>query len=190
MNARRHKEAEGTLDAELLSRVAAGDLEALGALFDRFVRDVRRFASRLGVRGAELDDVTQLVFLDVMKVAARYDGRTGARSWILGITANIVRRQRRSLTRWAANFAGSIFEARRAEPRTPEQEFAREEAQRKFERALASLSEKKREVFVLVMLEGASGEEAAQALGIPVATVWTRLHHARRELRDALEEVR
>ena len=48
--------------------------------------------------------------------------------------------------------------------------------------ALASLSEKKREVVVLVTIEGMSGEEVAALLGIPVATVWTRLHHARREM--------
>jgi RNA polymerase sigma-70 factor (ECF subfamily) len=55
-------------------------------------------------------------------------------------------------------------------------------------RALFELSPKKREVFVLVALEGLSGEEVATTLGIPVNTVWTRLHHARSELRHALEE--
>jgi RNA polymerase sigma-70 factor (ECF subfamily) len=43
-------------------------------------------------------------------------------------------------------------------------------------------------VFVLVTLEGMSGEEASAVLGIPINTVWTRLHHARRALRAALEE--
>ena len=52
----------------------------------------------------------------------------------------------------------------------------------------AALSEKKREAFVLVTLEGLSGEEAAQALGVPVNTLWTRLHHARLELSAAIGE--
>jgi RNA polymerase sigma-70 factor (ECF subfamily) len=59
---------------------------------------------------------------------------------------------------------------------------------RRAERALDALSVKKREAFVLVALEGLTGEEAAIAMNVPVATVWTRLHHARRDLRDALEE--
>jgi len=42
--------------------------------------------------------------------------------------------------------------------------------------------------FVMVELEDASGKDAARALGIPLATVWTRLHHARRELRQYLAE--
>ncbi len=58
----------------------------------------------------------------------------------------------------------------------------------KMSRALAALSPKKREVIVLVTIEGLSGEEVASLLAIPVATVWTRLHHARRELSLAVFE--
>jgi RNA polymerase sigma-70 factor (ECF subfamily) len=177
-------------DATLLARLSGGDLEALGILYDRFQNEVRRLVHRLGMRDAEIDDVVQLVFLDVMKVASRYDGRTSAKPWILGIATNIVRRQRRSLRRLAANLAGAVFEAQKPVPRTPDALFDREDSQRRFEQAIARLSTKKREVFVLVVLEGVTGEEVARALGIPVATVWTRLHHARRELREALEEVR
>ena len=43
-------------------------------------------------------------------------------------------------------------------------------------------------VFVMIVIEGAPGEEVAAALGLPLATVWTRLHHARRELREHLKE--
>ena len=50
------------------------------------------------------------------------------------------------------------------------------------ERALSKLSQKKREVLVLFELEGLSGDEIAVALGCPVPTVFTRLHHARKEL--------
>jgi RNA polymerase sigma-70 factor (ECF subfamily) len=49
--------------------------------------------------------------------------------------------------------------------------------------ALARLSAKRREAFVLVTLEGTTGEDAAAALGISINTLWTRLHHARRDLR-------
>ena len=56
------------------------------------------------------------------------------------------------------------------------------------ERAIAALSPQKREVLLLVEVEELTCEEAASALGIPVGTVWTRLHHARRELRLLLGE--
>ncbi len=56
------------------------------------------------------------------------------------------------------------------------------------QRALERMSPKKREVIVLAVIEGLPGEEVARVLGVPVATVWTRLHHARRELTDAVFE--
>ncbi len=57
---------------------------------------------------------------------------------------------------------------------------------RRFDDALGRLSEEKRLVFLLIEREGLSGEEVAQALDIPVNTVWTRIHHARNDLRKAL----
>ena len=55
------------------------------------------------------------------------------------------------------------------------------------ERALARLSEAKRVTLLMAEVEGLSCDEIAQALEIPIGTVWTRLHAARRELRQALE---
>ena len=52
---------------------------------------------------------------------------------------------------------------------------------------LARLSEDKRLVLLLIELEGLSGDDVASTLGIPVATVWTRLHYARVELREHLK---
>lgn len=177
-----------TSDAELLAGIAAGNLGHLGTIFDRYERDVRRFVVRLAVPRAEVDDVVQAVFIETSELAERFDGRVSARAWILGIAANTVRHHRRSLARVARRLA-----AWAAEPRTtvaPAVDDAVDVARRAdlARRALARLSPKKREVFVMVVLEEVSGEEAAVALGIPVGTVWTRLHHARRELRRRLSK--
>jgi RNA polymerase sigma-70 factor (ECF subfamily) len=177
-------------DAAALERLAAGDLDALGKLYDRYERDVRRFVARLGVSEADADDLVQATFLDVARGAARFDaahaGERGARSWILGIAAMMVRRHRRSVARLVRGFAAHIFEGRRPQPIDPSAAFEDEESQLRFRHALDRLSTKKREVFVMITMEGASGDQVAAALGIPVATVWTRLHHARKELRAAL----
>jgi RNA polymerase sigma-70 factor (ECF subfamily) len=173
-------------DAALVARVAEGNLDALGKLFDRFQPEVRRLVRRLGTPPGDVDDLVQLTFLDVARSAGRYDPALAARSWILGVAAMIVRRHRRSVGRWLANLAGHVFERRRPRPRTPDEALEREQEQARFERALDRLSAKRREVFVLVVMEETSGEEAAAALGIPVATVWTRLHYARRDLRAQL----
>jgi RNA polymerase sigma-70 factor (ECF subfamily) len=175
-------------ESALVERLAAGDLDALGKLFDRFEPDVRRFVQRLGVQTSDADDLVQLTFLDVAKSASRFDARCSARAWILGVAAIHVRRHRRSVARLLRAAAAHVFEARRPEGRTPDEMFDHEQSQARFRSALEKISDKKREVFVMVAMEGASGEEAAVAFGIPVATVWTRLHHARKELRAALSE--
>ena len=74
--------------------------------------------------------------------------------------------------------------------RTPEDDASTTEEVAAFERALAHLSEDKRVVFLLSEAEGLSGEDIASALGIPIATVWTRLHYARAALRAELAKVR
>lgn len=179
--------ADGEPDADVVARIHRGEVGALGLLYDRYAADVRRVVARLGVARADVDDVVQVTFLDVLTAAARYDGRASAKSWLVGLAVMHVRRRRRGLGRLAARVA-----AWGREPRppvvTPEDGAAIDEEVARVQRALDALSPKKREVIVLVAIEGMSGEEAANILGVPVATVWTRLHHARRELVDAVFE--
>ncbi len=174
-------------DADVVARVGRGEVGALGVLFDRHAGDVRRVVARLGVAPADVDDVVQAAFLDVLGAAARYDGRASARAWLVGLAVMQVRRHRRSLARLASRIAAWAREPRPA-PSTPEEAASAGEELARAQRALAALSPKKREVVVLVMIEGMSGEDAAAVLGVPVATVWTRLHHARRELARAVFE--
>jgi RNA polymerase sigma-70 factor (ECF subfamily) len=174
-------------DAELLEAVAAGDLEALGTIFDRYQLDVRRYLGRLGISREDVDDLVQATFLEVVRAAKRFDPERATRSWLFGIATMMVRRHRRSVSRTLARMAKWASQARDEAPETPAESFESNETGRRFELAFNELSTKKREVFTLVVVEGFSGEEAARALGIPVNTVWTRLHHARRELRSALE---
>jgi RNA polymerase sigma-70 factor (ECF subfamily) len=173
-------------DAELLGAVGAGDLAALGALFDRHEPGLRRYLCRVGQPGADVDDLVQATFLEITRAAPRFDGERAARAWIYGVASIMLRRHRKLLRRARERISAWAGFAERA-PATPAELFERDEASLRFERAFHALSEKKREVFVLVTLEGLSGEEAAQVLGVPVNTVWTRLHHARIELRAGIE---
>lgn len=176
-----------TSDAELLEAIAAGDLEALGAIFDRYEPDVRRYLGRLGISAEDVDDLVQATFLEVVRAAKRFDPERATRSWLFGIATMMVRRHRRSMSRTLARLAKWASQPRHQTPETPAERFESRETGRRFEQAFEELSIKKRTVFTLVVVEGLSGEEVARALGIPVNTVWTRLHHARRELRAALE---
>jgi RNA polymerase sigma-70 factor (ECF subfamily) len=177
----------GESDAELLVAVAAGDLPALGELFDRHEPALRRYLSRMGIPRADVDDLVQATFLEITRAAPSFDARHSGRSWIFGVASIMLRRHRHFLRRAAARISAWVMPEAAAED-TPAELFERAEAERRFARAFAALSEKKREAFVLVTLEGLSGEEAAKALGVPVNTIWTRLHHARVELSAAIEE--
>ena len=175
-------------DADLVAAVAGGDLAALGALYDRFERDVRRLVRRLGVPPADADDLVQATFLELMRAAVRFDAAFGVRPWLLGVAAMLARRHRRSAARLAARLAAFTMLDRTESAADPGAALDERRTAERAERALQALSAKKREAFVLVVLEGLRGEDAARALGIPVATVWTRVHHARRELRRRLRE--
>jgi len=175
-------------DSELLAAIAASDLDALGQLFERHEPAIRRYIGRLGVSASDADDLVQATFLEVTRAAARFDPQYAASSWLLGVTTIMVRRHRRSLVRGAARLMEWARTVRHDPPQTPAAIAEGDAAERRVARALERLAPKKREAFVLVTLEGMSGEAAAAALGVPLNTLWTRLHHARRELRAALEE--
>ncbi|MDP9151095.1 MAG: RNA polymerase sigma factor [Myxococcota bacterium] len=174
-------------DGDVLERVASGSLSSLAILFDRHAVDVRRFVGRLGVSSGDIDDIVQATFLLVIKAAASFRGGGSARAWLFGLAANAVRRHRRSLMRMTARVTTWARERGADRPRTPQESLESQERVEEGARALARLSLKKREVFVLVVMEGMAADAAAAALGVPIGTVWTRLHHARRELREHLK---
>jgi len=172
-------------EIEIVRGLAAGDLDGLGLLFDRYGESIRRLVIRMGVPASDADDLVQNTFLAAMRSASRFNADYAVRSWLLGIAAMMTRRYHRSSGRLAARLRAWSHEPGVA-PAQPDGASETKEQLALAERALGELSQKKREAFVMVVLEGVPGEEAAGALGIPVNTLWTRLHHARRELREAL----
>ncbi len=173
-------------DAECFVRVRDGDLGALGVLYDRYHGDVAALVARAGVPDADLEDAVHETFLTLVACAADYDGRASARPWILGIAWRVAAQRRRSLRRWIKALVG--FGSHPVTPlEDPESVAVRGERRAAFDRALGALPAKMRAVVLLVEVEGLSGEEAGRALGIPTATVWTRLHHARKRLAALLD---
>ncbi len=165
-------------DALAMLRLARGEVDALGELYDRHQAAVRRFATRMTQSKDDGDDLVHATFLAAMRTAGSFDAGRSCRAWLLGITARLVQRQRSTGARWAR----LLSRFRMPEPawaRDPESTVGAREG---LERGLASLSAAKRSVLLMAEVEGLSGDEIAEALAIPVGTVWTRLHHARREL--------
>ena len=173
-------------DGVVIARIAGGNLAALGILHDRHSEGVRRFVLRATNRGADADDIVQETFLTLMRIAETYDGRPSARAFLVGIAAQLVRQTARKRARWSNAITELGHTIARAVSSTPETKAMVTEELATADAVLNGLSEEKRMVFLMIESEGLSGEEVAAALGIPAATVWTRLHYARLDLRRTL----
>jgi RNA polymerase sigma-70 factor (ECF subfamily) len=169
-------------DPEIMQRLAGGESGALGELYDRYHERIRRFVARATSDGEDVDDLVHAIFLAAAKTAARYDGRPCCRPWLLGIAVQLLRRRRQATGRFfAALGALAGTRAPAVDPR------AVLNARGDIERALRLISEPKRLTLLMAEVEEMTCPEIAAALHIPVGTVWTRLHAARRELRQILE---
>ncbi|MBX3231976.1 MAG: sigma-70 family RNA polymerase sigma factor [Labilithrix sp.] len=154
---------------------------------------VWRSARRLGVVEDAVEDVVQEVFLTVHRRLAQFAGRSQLRTWIFGILLHVVRAHRRTHRR-----KGRFFHGEEVGPETlslpaqegPEALTERAQAARMLQRLLDGLEQEKREVFVLVELEGFSVAEAAEILGTNVNTTHGRLRAARKEFERLAARVR
>ncbi len=167
---------------DALARVAHGEIGALGELYDRHARALLGFARRC-TSPHDAEDIVQTTFIRAARGAAAFTSTNGSvRSWLFGIAAHVVRERRRSLARLARALLRSDVGplASGTSWRDDERDDLR--------RGLHRLTEPKRIVLLLVEVEGFTCVEVATMLDVPVGTVWTRLHHARREMRVFLEE--
>jgi RNA polymerase sigma-70 factor (ECF subfamily) len=171
-------------DPEIMTRLAGGDSGALGELYDRYHEPIRRFIARATSDAEDVDDLVHATFLAAATSAARYDGRACCRPWLIGIAVQHLRRRRQARGRLFAALSG-LARARTVAV-DPQQAMTAMTARGDIERALRLISEPKRVALLMAEVEEMTCPEIAAALHIPIGTVWTRLHAARRELRQAL----
>ena len=173
-------------DHDALAALNRGEIGALALLYDRYSGAVYDFVRRATIDANDVDDIVQATFLSAARTVSSHDGKQTCRTWLVGIAGRILYRRRRGMSRWLR--ALRELTLRYADDYAdPHRElWARDEVQR-LSVALGQLSEPKRVVLLLAEAEDQSCDEIARALGVPVGTVWTRLHHARRELRQLLE---
>ena len=176
------RDAQAPADPELMARLANGEIGALGELYDQHRPHVRRFVVRATANAEDVDDLVHATFLQAAKSAQRYDGRASCRPWLIGIAVVLLRRRGKAFRRLmvALTFLRGIKPTSQ-DPRPVAH------ARSEVDRALGRLSEAKRTTFLLAELEGFDCQEIADLLAVPIGTVWTRLHAARRELRVALK---
>lgn len=177
-------------DAALI-RESLATPECFAGLFDRHADEIHRYAARrLGPEGSTLaDDVTAETFLVAFRKRTRYDlSRADARPWLYGIASNLISGHHRSEVRRLKALArydreeDAGFEERSMERVTAYQLRPRLAA------ALAGLRPAERDLLLLVAWAELSYEEAAEALGVPVGTVRSRLSRTKDKLRRRLAD--
>lgn len=173
------------------ARIRAGDSSAFAELFDSYARAVYNHAFRLTADWSTAEDVMAATFMEAWRLRDKVDPEGGSlRPWLLGIATNTARNQYRSNRRYRAA-ANAAAAAELSVPDHAEEVAERVDDRRRLAKALtalASLRRTEREVVALCLGEGLDYEAAAQALGIPVGTVGSRLSRARKKLRVLAED--
>jgi len=172
-----------------LIRLSAAEPEAFGQIFDRHAGTIHRYlARRIGRLLA--DDLTAETFLIAFRRRDKYDmSHADARPWLYGIAANLLRghqraeiRQYRALARTGVDPVYDAFE-------DSENRVIAATDVRALAGVLADLPAGERDVLTLIAQAQLSYPEVARALDIPVGTVRSRLHSARKRIRTALPDL-
>jgi RNA polymerase sigma-70 factor, ECF subfamily len=171
----------------LLSRMQAGDEDAFSALYRRLQRGIYCFALQMSGSASVAEEVTQEVFLTLIRDPRRYDARRGSLpAYLYGIARNCVLRSlpsRRSDTPIEEEGCAEFLTVQK----NPLGDLTRKETIEEVRRAVLSLPEHYREVIVLCDLHEMDYAEASSVLSCSVGTVRSRLHRARRLLLDKLK---
>jgi RNA polymerase sigma-70 factor (ECF subfamily) len=189
--------AHTTGGTELLERLWAGEPAAYRQLVEQNSANVYNVALKLLGDEQEAEDVLQETFLSAFEAIDRFEGRSQLSTWLYRIAynASLMRlRKRDRMTTFSLDQGTGIEEMTEVPgsrqlvdwSAVPDDQLLTAEARQEMDQAIAELPETLRSAFVLRDVQGLSGAETAEILGITVQAVKNRLHRARLRLRDRL----
>jgi RNA polymerase sigma-70 factor (ECF subfamily) len=169
-------------DESLVARVAQGDRRAMQLLFVRHQQKVYRFVLRMVGNGATAEDIVSDVFIDLWRQAASFEGRARLSTWLLAIARN------KALSAMRGRLDRPLEDAMAIPDPASMADETLDASQRSvvLRGCLAQLSPAHREIVDLVYYHEKSVEEASTILGVPAATVKTRMFYARKRLAELL----
>ena len=177
-----------TTSAEvLIARIAKADRLAMEELYGRYRVPVYRFVLRMVRNPTTAEDLNSDVFLDVWRQAGTFEGRSAVSTWIFSIARfkalNVL--QRRPMEELDDEKADAIED----QADDPEIALAKKDKAAVLRACLLKLSAEHREIVNLVYYQHKSVEDVAGIVGIPEATVKTRMFYARKKLSELLTEL-
>lgn len=184
-------------DEDLMGRYQAGEVQALGVLYDRYARRLKAFAWQQGARRP--DDVVQDAFMRIVRNGASFKGNAKFKTWLFSIARNLcIDASRRDRFRIMPSLDQPVRDpdsatlGDRVADRAPAADAHRAteglQFRADFEVALAALPEEQREVFVLRQNSGLAFAEIAAVTGTNENTAKSRMRYALQALREALKE--
>jgi RNA polymerase sigma-70 factor (ECF subfamily) len=176
---------EETTTKDLILQLQAGDVEALGDLYDRFNQMVYRTAYAITGEPEAASDLLQEVYLRLHRFAHRVDPSRPLEPWLYRVTANLsctwVKRRRwmrpiEEIAEWFVNDSKP----------SPAKLAERAEVWRQIEHALGSIPLLQRTVIVMYYINELSIQEISDVLEVPVGTIKSRLHYGRQALKKLM----
>lgn len=178
---------EAELQDQLMLRLQRAEPSAVAEVYDAHHGAVRAFAKRLLGDATTAEDLVHEVFVALPKAARNFRGGAALRTFLIAVAVNHARHYVRAAQR-RRRAHNAYGEAQQTEASSdPERETRRKQLAELLTRALDTLPIEQRVAFVLCEVEERSSREAAEIVGAPEATLRTRLFHAKKKLRLALE---
>ncbi len=172
----------GTVELTLAEAPPALDVVTIHAAHAGFVWSALQ---RFGVRDADLEDALQEVFVVVHQRLASYDPTVRVTTWLYGIALRVAASFRRRAHVRRERIVDHVPDVQAMAPR-PEDAAADCEARERLLSILDSMDLEKRAVLVMFEIDGLSCDEIAAVAGVPVGTVYSRLHAARQAFQQSL----
>jgi RNA polymerase sigma-70 factor (ECF subfamily) len=181
-------------DLDLVDRWKGGDEAAFAELIERHQQRVFRLLMRMMGSREEAEDVAQETFLSLHRHGRRFRGDSRFSTFVYRVAANAALNRRRTLGRGRARIEKLRVRTQAGDdlptsPRNPEDATAGAELSARVRDALQTLSPSLRMPVIFYDIEGLSYGEIAKILGIAEGTVKSRIHRARRALREELRSV-
>jgi RNA polymerase sigma-70 factor, ECF subfamily len=178
--------AQATSDEMLLESIAAGEKAAMHVLYARHNVRVFRFILRIVGDATLAEDLVSQVFLDVWRTAGQFEGRSQVSTWLLAIGRFKALTALRNRKYEDVDQDEVLQIPDNAE--NPEACMDRSQTSESLRKAIAQLSPAHREIIDLIYYHEKSVEEVGQIVGIPQATVKTRMFYARKHLAQLLKQ--
>ncbi len=165
---------------------SARTADAIDTAYGQHLAKVKRWARRLAGPSAALEDLVHDIFLVALRKGFEFRGEASIDTWLFSITQRVVwtKRRKSQLRQWL--FGQNQTDLVPPEPHSPQHELERREDNARLYRALDRLPDVYRTTLILYELEELSGEEVARLTGVPLGTVWVRLHRGRARLTQLL----